>query len=1181
MGVIHVRCSSKSGPHSRGQSLPFLTRLRHLSAGVLDRALHLDDHMPRQSWGATMDVVVWLRSLGLERYEAAFRENEINERVLPSLTLEDLKEIGVGPVGHRRMLLEAIAALRADTGGNAPSADVAATSSAPNVSPEDRAERRQVTVMFSDLVGSTALSARMDPEDLREVISAYQNCVAATVGRFGGFVAKYMGDGVLIYFGYPRAHEDDAERAVRTGLQLVTAVGKLKTHTALQTRVGIATGLVVVGDLIGSGASQEQAIVGDTPNLAARLQGVAGPNSVVVAESTRRLVGSLFELEDLGPQELKGISGSTRAWAALRPALVEGRFEAMHASGLTDLVGREEELDLLLRRWSKVKSGEGQVVLLSGEAGIGKSRLTAALLERLATEPHTRLRYFCSPQHTDSAFYPIISQMERAAGLAHDDKPQVKLDKLDAVLAQTSTSTEDAALFAEMLSLPNDGRHPALDSAPEQRRQRTLEALTSQLAELARQQPALTIFEDAHWVDPTSLEVLGRTVDRIKTLPTLLIVTSRPEFNAPWVGQSHVTSVTLNRLGEREAAGIIARLVGNKELPADVLAEIVERTDGIPLFVEEMTKAVLEAESEGAARRTVAAVPSSALAVPASLHASLMARLDRLGPAKEVAQIGSAIGREFSHALLASVARKSEAELGSALERLVQTGLLLRQGMPPQASYLFKHALVQDAAYGTMLREPRRALHARIAEAIESQFAETAESQPELLAHHCTEAGLIEEAAGLWGEAGQRSLALSALVEAAAQLNRALEQIATLPGTPALRREQIKLQVALITPLIHVKGYAAAETKAAAEQARLLIEQAEALGEPPEDPLLLFSVLYAFWIANLVAFNGDVICDLAAQFLALAEKQRATAPLMIGHRLMGMSLLATGDIAEGRAHLDQAIALYDPAEHRPLATRFGADSRVSILSFRSLALWSLGYPEAALTDADDAIRNAREMGQAATLMLALNHTAIPYTLCGNRATAAARAREVVALAEEKSSPSWKAFGVMNQGSALALAGKASDAIEMLSLGIAAFRTTGGTNFVPLFLPHLARAHAELGQFEEAWRCIGEAMNLVETTKQTVWEEEIHRTAGEIALMSPEPDAAKAEACFERALAVARKQQAKSWELRAATSMARLWRDQGKRQQARELLAPIYGWFNEGFDTLDLKEAKALLDELHA
>jgi class 3 adenylate cyclase len=647
----------------------------------------------------------------------------------------------------------------------------------------------------------------MDPEDLREVISAYQNCVAETVGRFGGFVAKYMGDGVLVYFGYPQAHEDDAEQAVRAGLDLVAAVTSLKTHTALQTRVGIATGLVVVGDLIGSGASQEQAIVGETPNLAARLQGVAEPNSVVIAEGTRRLLGNLFEFEDLGARDLKGIAEPVRAWAALRASSAEGRFEALHTVGLTALVGREEELELFLRRWSRAERGEGQVVLLSGEAGIGKSRLTAALLERLSGEPHTRLRYFCSPQHTDSALHPIIGQMERAAGLAHGDKPQAKLDKLDAVLAQTST--RDAALFAEMLSLPNDGRYPALELAPEQRRQRTLEALTSQLTELARQRPVLMIFEDVQWIDPTSLEVLGRTVDRIRTLPALLIVTFRPEFNAPWVGQSHVTSLTLNRLGERGAATIIARLVGNKKLPADVLAEIVERTDGIPLFVEEMTKAVLEAENEGAAGRTVAAVPSPALAVPASLHASLMARLDRLGPAKEVAQIGSAIGREFSHALLASVVGKTEAELRSALDRLIQAGLLFRQGVPPQASYLFKHALVQDAAYGTLLREPRRALHARIAETFESEFAETAESQPEILARHCTEAGLIEKAAGLWGKAGQQSQARSALAEAAAQLTRALEQIATLPGTPALRRERIKLQVALITPLIHVASFVA------------------------------------------------------------------------------------------------------------------------------------------------------------------------------------------------------------------------------------------------------------------------------------------------------------------------------------------------------------------------------------
>jgi predicted ATPase len=505
-------------------------------------------------------------------------------------------------------------------------------------------------------------------------------------------------------------------------------------------------------------------------------------------------------------------------------------------------------------------------------------------------------------------------------------------------------------------------------------------------------------------------------------------------------------------------------------------------------------------------------------------------------------------------------------------------GLLFRQGVPPHASYLFKHVLVQDAAYGTLLREPRRALHARIAETLEGQFAETVQSQPEILARHCTEAGLIEKAAGLWGKAGQRSVDRSAMVEAAAQFTRALEQIATLPGTPALRREQIKLQVALITPLGHVKGLAAAETKAAAEQARLLIEQAEGLGEPPEDPLRLFSLLYAFWVASFVAFNGDV-CDLAAQFLALAAKQRATVPLMVGHLLIGTSLLFTGDITEGRSHLDQAIALYDPAEHRPLAPRFGQDVGVASLSNRAIGLWSLGYPEAALRDADDALKNAREMGEAPTLMLALAAAGVPYSLCGKRAAAAAHAQELIALIEEKGSLMWKAHGMMNQGCVLALAGRASETTEMLISGITAYRTTGAKVLLPFYLPHLAPAHAALGQFEEAWRRIGEAMTAAETTKETWCEADIHRRAGELTLMSPEPDAAKAQAHFERAIAVAREQKAKSWELRAAMSMARLWRERGKRQQARDLLAPVYGWFTEGFDTLDLKQAKALLDEL--
>ncbi len=814
-------------------------------------------------------------------------------------------------------------------------------------------------------------------------------------------------------------------------------------------------------------------------------------------------------------------------------------------------------------------------MLLSGEAGIGKSRLTAALLERLATEPHTRLRYFCSPQHTDSALYPIISHMERAAGLMHDDIPRAKLDKLDALLAQSFTPPHDAALFAEMLSLPNDGRYQILELAPQQRRQKTLKGLTAQLEGLSQSRPVLMIFEDAHWADPTSLEAFGRAVDRIKALPVLLLVTYRPEFEPPWIGEAHVTALTVNRLTRREVDALIESVVRNKALPESIRHDIIERTDGIPLFVEEMTKAVLEAGGQRAAERTVAALPASASAVPATLHASLMARLDRLGgPAKEVVQIGAAIGREFSYALLAAVLRKPEVELQLALDRIVAAGLLFRQGVPPHAAYLFKHALLQDAAYGTLLREPRKALHARISETLESQFTEIAENQPELLARHCTEAGLIEKAARLWGKAGQRSLERSALLEAAEQLTRAIDQIAGLPSTPALRREQIKLQVGLVHTLMNTKGHATDETKEALGRARSLIEQAEALGEPVEDPLLLFIILYGFWVSNFGAFNGDVLRDLSAQFLTLAETQSANAPLMIGHRLRAQSLLLTGDIPEGRAHYDQALALYDPVMHRPLAMRFGQDVRVAILVYRSQALWLLGYPEAALADAEQALSSARAIDHATTLMHALSQVSYTYSFCGKYAAANMVADELVASANAKGAQFWKAGGMAIQASVFALAGKAFDASALT-----AYRSTGATTVLPLLLSCLARGYAELGEYDDASRCIGEAISIVETTGERWHEAEVNRVAGEIALKWRDGDVVKAEAYFDRALRVARTQQARSLELRAAMSLARLWRDQGKASEARELLVPVYGWFTEGHNTRDLKEAKALLEEL--
>jgi class 3 adenylate cyclase/predicted ATPase len=1118
-----------------------------------------------------MDIAAWLRDLGLEQYAPLFRDNGIDMKVLPKLTAEDLRDLGITMVGHRRILLEAIATLREPA-----SPPESAGEPAPAAAASREAERRQVTVMFCDLVGSTALSARLDPEDLREVIGRYHACVARTVTGFDGFVAKYMGDGVLVYFGYPQAHEDDAEQAVRGGLALVNAVGELAAPAPLQLRIGIATGLVVVGDLIGAGSAQEQAIVGETPNLAARLQALAEPNAVVIAESTRRLIGALFEVADLGPQSLKGLAEPQRAWRVLSENRALGRFEALR-SGATPLVGREEEIELLLRRWTKAKRGEGQVVLLAGEAGIGKSRLTTALMERVAAEPHARLRYFCSPQHTDSALYPVIGQMERAAGLARDDTPCAKLDKLDSLLGQSSTSPEDAGLLAEMLSLANDGRYPILALPPEQRRARTFAALIARVEALARQCPVLMIFEDVHWSDPTSLEAFGRTIDRIAKLRVLVVMTFRQEYAPPWIGQPDVTMLTINRLAVGEAGTLIDRIAGNHALPAGVRRDIVGRTDGIPLFVEEMTKAVLEAGSERATRDVAASVPLTALAVPASLHASLLARLDRLGAPKRVAQIGSAIGREFSHSLLAAVVGEPEAELDAALDRLIAAGLLFRQGAPPHATYVFKHALVQDAAYGTLLREGRRALHARIAEILESRFAEIAERQPELLAQHYAEAGLLEKAARLWGKAGTQSLERSALVEAIEQMSRALGLIAALPATTALRREQLGLQVALITPLIHVKGFASPETRAAAEQAKLLIEQAQALGEAPDDPLLPFVALYGIWVTCYGAFDGDKALNIAEQFLALAEKQDAVAPRMIAHRSMGLSSLAGGEIATGRAHLDGAIALYDPTADRTLATRFGADARVSILCYRSWALWLLGYPQAALADVDRAVEAARDTGQAATLMYALFHCSWPCAWTGSNVTAEGSLREAIALAEETGALQWKGLGVALLGCVLTLRGSAAEAIDAITSGLADWRATGATLWLPSFFSYLAGAHADLGQFDEAWHWISEALARVESTKEKWAEAEIHRVAGEIALRSPVPDAARAESYFTAALAIARRQQAKSWELRAAASYARLMRDQGRVREAHDLLAPVYGWFTEGFATKDLIEAKALLD----
>jgi class 3 adenylate cyclase/predicted ATPase len=1116
-------------------------------------------------------VADWLEKIGLGQHAQRFAENDISFAVLPDLTDQHLKEMGVS-LGHRLQLLRAIAELTSRA-KEAPKAAVATASAA---ALEDTAERRQVSVMFSDLVGSTALSARMDPEDLREVISAYQKCVAETVQRFGGFVAKYMGDGVLIYFGYPQAHEDDAERAVRAGLDLVQAVGGLKSNPPLETRVGIATGLVVVGDLIGSGEAQERGIVGETPNLAARLQGLAEPNVVVIAESTRKLLGNLFDLQDLGAKELKGMGGPVKAWAVLRSSQVESRFEALHASGLTELVGREEELEILLRRWSKAKTGEGQVVLLSGEAGIGKSRITAAVLERII-EPHSCLRYFCSPQHTDSALFPIISQMERAAGIAHGDTAQVKLDKFDALLAQTSTDEKDAALIAEMLSLANDGRYPAPELTPEQRRQRTLEALISQAHALTRSKPVLMIVEDAHWTDPTSLEVFSRIVDRIATLRMLVIVTFRPEFEPPWVGRPNVTVLTLNRLTRREIGAIIDGVVGNRSIPVGIWQDIVERTDGIPLFVEEMTKAVLEAESEGEARRTAAAVPSAGRAVPASLQASLMARLDRLGPAKEVAQIGAAIGREFSHVLLSAVASKPEPKLASALDRLTDAGLLFRQGVPPHATYLFKHALVRDAAYGTLLRGRRQQIHVNIATTLKNQFPEIVETQPETLAQHYALAGLAEKAVGFWLKAGHQAMKRSAMLEAEALLSRGLDLVAGLAEDTERQQHELDLRSALIVTLMQTKGYAAPAVAENLARARQLCEQ---LKQPPQ----CANVLYVQCGYRILRGELPLACQNAKEHLELGEARNDPAVKATACFNSAVAWFYRGDFAAARAYSERVLELYDTAHSSLYATISPQDPQLGALIVLSYVLLCLGHLDQARLRRDEALLKARQCAHAATLALVLVHAwnhdagvqAEPVLLLQ-------RAEELRAHCAEYGLPYFAAIASVYRGSALSMLGSAEEGSALLTEGVATYRATGALLYVPIFLQLLADCHRRAGQPKEALKYLDEAAHKaarqIEATDEHYTAAEIHRLRGALLIAVGDPIAA--EVSFRQAIAVACRQNAKLWELRAAMSMARLWRDQGKRDEARELLAPVYGWFTEGFDTRDLKEAKALLEELAA
>jgi class 3 adenylate cyclase/tetratricopeptide (TPR) repeat protein len=1119
-----------------------------------------------------MDITRWLKGLGLEQYEQAFRENDVDAEVLPELTAEDLIGLGVTSIGHRRKLLAAIAALHeqpTSTRERIAPIIVPAAKEDPSGLASSSAERRQLTVMFCDLVGSTALSTRLDPEDLRELIGAYHHAVAETVDRFDGFVAKYMGDGVLIYFGYPQAHENDAERAVRAGLAVIEAIAHLPTRQDLSVRLGIASGLAVVGDLIGAGAAQERGVIGETPNLAARLQTLAAAGTLVIAEGTRRQIGALFELEDLGSLLLAGFSEPQRAWRVLRESAVVSRFEALRSEA-TPLVGRDEELDLLLRLWQHAKAGEGQIVLVSGEPGIGKSRLGAAVSQRIDREPHTRLRYFCSPYHQDSPLYPFSLQLERAAGFARDDTVEQKLSKLGALLAPAAPGDDEVALVAELLSLPNCT--PDLNLTPQRKREKLFEALLHQLEALARSRAILMVFDDVHWIDPTSRELLELTLDRVARMPVLLILIFRPEFEHDWSGRSHVTMLALSRLGGHDGAALVERLAGDVGLAREIVDEIVERADGVPLFVEELTKAVLESgDRDKRAAAVLTASPLPHLPIPATLHASLIARLDRLGPiAKDVAQIGAVLGREFGYDLIEPAAQRPVAELQDGLDRLVEAGLLFCHGVAPQVSYLFKHTLVQDAAYSTLLRARRRQLHARVAAVLEQQFADLVERQPELLARHYTEAGMVEPAIEFWRRAGAQRVAGSAHREAVGHFERALELLGNLPEGGARDRRELALTLALTIPLIAIHGFGSSRVESRAMRAKELADQLA-------DSANRFAAHRVVWNSSLLRQPVPRTLSLARDLMDLAQDARDPRQLAIAHRALGFSLYIAGKLAEAADILARGAAIADDFSDAEFAL-YGENPSMVCRVNGGYVRGLMGFPDIASRLCDAGVAHARNRKNPHSLAWALCVASHAYADQGAPAIALRLASEAFEIAREHRLPQWLADAHMTKGWAMCHLGVIAVGLDLQEKGERDWRVTGAVLHSTRWQSMLAESYLLAKKTDAARRHLAAARAHCENYGENYMAAELCRLAALLSLVEG-TSSEIAEDQLNRALSIAREQGARSYQLRSAIGLARLWGEQGKRAEARDLLVPIYASFTQGFDTRDLKEAKALLDEL--
>jgi class 3 adenylate cyclase/tetratricopeptide (TPR) repeat protein len=1027
--------------------------------------------------------------------------------------------------------------------------------------------------MFCDLVGSTELSGQLDPEELREIVRAYQAACAEVIARFDGYIAQYLGDGLLVYFGFPKAHDDDARRAVYAGLGIVHAVERLALGNArrVAVRIGVHTGLVVVGG-VGTGDRQERLALGETPNIAARLQALAAPDSVVISAATYRLVQGFFVARDLGSQHLKGVPADVRAYQAVDESGAQTPLDVAAAAGLTPLIGREQEVALLLERWDRVLDSQGQIVLLSGEPGIGKSRLVRALTDRVAAMPHVRLEGRCSPYYEHTPLYPVIDLLPRFLGWSREDSPDTKLEKLESRLARYALPLKETVpTLASLLALPCPTQYPPIALTPQQIKQQTLETIVAFVLAMAAREPVLLVLEDLHWVDPSTIDLLNLLVDQTPTAHILMLLTARPSFRSPWPVRGHTTLLTLSRLVPRQTEQMVRHAAKGKILPSEVVEQIGTKTDGVPLFVEELTKMVLESGllRESGDRYELSG-PLPTLAIPSTLQDSLAARLDRLATVKDVAQLAATLGRTFRYELLRSVITSDEAALRRGLGRLVDAELLYQRGVLPDATYVFKHVLVQETAYQSILKSTRAQYHERIAQTLVEQFPEEAETRPEFIAHHYTEAGLNVEAIGYWQRAGHRALERSANLEAIEHFGKGLELLSTLPKSRSQSEQELTLQLGLGPAYEAIKGYGAPEAFGARSRARELCLE---LGRHDT----LASLLGGLFVVHLVRAELSEARRYAEELLNLGNSQGAIDLVSEGHTILGGIMFWFGEFSVARRHLEESLRVYDVPGNPPPAGR--RHPKVNALGYLSYCLQALGYPDRSIGALQDAIQHAKLVSNAHGLAYALGLGAYLGFLIRDPGMSLQWAEATIAFAHEHRFALWEATGQFFRGWVLAENGRHSEGVADMLAGLAGREATGCSIAHPLYRGILGRALCRSGEVDQGLRLLDEGLAAAQRTFEHAWEAELLRLKGEALQQHATVDAGEAESWFERAIRLARQQEAKSFELRAGLSLARSWAQRGKREEARELLSPIYYWFTEGFDTADLRDAKALLEEL--